>query len=209
MYQHQGQGTEWGCVSAIDRAQRRWGCVSAPRTEHRVRVYVSTRDRAQSGAVSAPRTGAQRRWGVSAPWTGHRGGGGVSAPWTGHTEAAGVSRHQGQGTGWGVGVVSASGTGHTVGVYRHQRQGAQGCIRRHVGMSLNPARCSGQQAWVTAAPQLLSAAARDSGLAVCRAWTPAQPCGWRCPECSSRCGSQACPIPPASQSLTSASVFSS
>lgn len=129
----------------------------------------------------------------------HQGVGGVSAPRTGHM-AWGMYQHQGQGTqqmecisttdrAHGVGSVAAPWTGHT-GLYPQARgtepESSRMLTAAGVGHSCSTA--------------IVSAAARGSGLAVCRAWTLAQSRGWRCPGCSSMCGSQARPIPPASLS---------
>lgn len=92
--QHQGQGTEWGCVSTTDRGTEAVGC-------------LSTMDR------------AQRRWGcVSTMDRTHGGGGGVSAPGTGHgVGGGGCLRIRDRAHGGGV---SASATGRT-GLYPQAR----------------------------------------------------------------------------------------
>ena len=125
--------------------------------------------------------------------------GSVAAPGTGHT-ARGVYQHHGQGPrrgecisttdrAHGVGSVAAPGTGHT-GLYP-QARGTEPESSRMLTAAGVGHSCS---------TDIVSAAARGSGLAVCRAWTLAQSRGWRRPGCSSMCGSQARPIPPASLS---------
>ena len=202
-----------GCLSTRDRAQS--GGVSGPGTGHRVGVSQDQGQGTEWGCLGTTDR-AQRRWGcLSTRYRAHRGRGwvgvcvsapgrGVSAPGTGHRGGCVSTRDRA----WGG--VLAPGTGHTVGGVSAPATGCTGLYLQARGNEPESSKMLRAAGVGHSCPTaIVSAAATDSGLAVCRAWTPAQPRGWRCPGCSSRCGSQACPIPPASQSLTSASVFSS